>query len=206
MFFGLKPSSLLYTSTDLERAAREIRGNGRVLPRADLCLRVRHLRAEIPRRVAQALADRVDADEVTRIQEVLAGNITGALRVHLSPRRVRVIRQELLRRELVLRVAVRRLLGRRERHRARAEVLEALHGSGVCVVTNNVLVGVNVALVVVRRIECTGRRTVHRCRGVVTRIVGVVGGVIIRVVVILKALEFTTHKSSKRRVNHVKHT
>jgi hypothetical protein len=83
---------------NLQHTAIDIRLNRAVEPRAHIHLRVRRLRAEIPRRVAERLTDRVDTDEGASIQEVLARNITRALRVDLRPLGVRVVRQQLLRR------------------------------------------------------------------------------------------------------------
>jgi len=110
---------------NLQHTAVDIGLDGAVEPRAHVHLRVRRLRSQIPRGVTEGLTDRVDTDERTGVQEVLARNITCTLGVHLRPLRVRVIGQELLRRKLVLRIAVRRRRCSGERHGGRG-VLETL--------------------------------------------------------------------------------
>ena len=75
----------------LKNTSVHIRFYCRIQPRAHVHLRVRRLRSQIPRGVTEGLTDRVDTDERTGVQEVLASNITRTLGVHLRPLRVRVI-------------------------------------------------------------------------------------------------------------------
>jgi len=113
---------------NLKGATLEIGGDGGLEPRADLLLGIGGLRSKIPAGVAKALADRVDTNKGTRIQEVLARDITGSHRVNLGPLGVRVVGEKLRSGKLVLGVAVRRLLRVGEGHGAGAQILEALGG------------------------------------------------------------------------------
>ena len=95
---------------NLQRLAVDVRLNGCLIPGADLYLRVGRGRAEIVGSIAEGLANRVYANLVARIQEILVHDGAGGHRVGLHPLAVRVIRKEFRRLELLLRVAILRLL------------------------------------------------------------------------------------------------
>ena len=125
-----------------------------VRPRAHHHLRARHFRAEIPRGVAQRLADRVDTDECAGVQEVLASNVALAHRVDLCPLGVRIIREEFLGSQLILGVAVGRCGGGCNRDRGRA-ILESLNVVVVVVVIAKVCLCGNIGI---RRAICRAVR------------------------------------------------
>ena len=95
---------------NLHRAAVDIRLNGGLVEDGHGHLRIGGLRAELVIRIAEGLADRVDTNQSTRRQEVLALQRTSAHRVLLGPHRVRILGQKLRRSQLVTRVAARRSL------------------------------------------------------------------------------------------------
>ena len=97
----------------LQRLADQIGLNRADVPRGNRRLGARRLRAQLEVRVTQRLADRVDADERTRRQEVLALDIARARRVHLRPLGVGVRRQQIHRVQLLTRVAALGLVRRR---------------------------------------------------------------------------------------------
>jgi len=183
--------------------------DGGLEPRADLLLGIGRLGAKVPTGVAEALAHRVDADEGTSIQEVLAGNVTSAHRVDLGPLGVGVVGEKFGSRQLVLGVAVGGLLRVGEGHRAGAEVLKPLrrrvarfhgrhrfHGTGFTVGISTDKALIHRAIVV-----CARGLTVdgHGCR-IAAGHHGIAGAVQIHVV---KPLELAREKTTERRVYDV---
>ena len=93
-------------TANLERLAVEIRLDGTLQPRADRHLRVGWLRTQLKVRVAEGLADRVHADVVACLKEVLILERARARRVGLGELVGEVVLgQELLGRQLLLGVA-----------------------------------------------------------------------------------------------------
>ena len=70
---------------DLKRATVDVRLDCRDVKDRDGDLRIRGLRTELVVGIAEGLADRVDADEGTRREEVLALERASAHRVLLRP-------------------------------------------------------------------------------------------------------------------------
>ncbi len=140
----------------LEVAAVHVRLNGAVVEDGDGHLGIRGLRAELVVRIAEGLADRVDANQSTRGKEVLALEGASSHRVLLGPDGIHVLGEELGRGELVAGVAARRGLRIAELGGARA----ILHR----VTTRTVGVGANSGLTLVAR------------GTVLTRLSGVIGG------------------------------
>ena len=83
---------LLYDLRYFQRFSLQFRRNCRIHPRTYLYLRIRWLGAQIPRRIAQTLTYCVDTNKCTGVQEILAGNITAALRIYLRPFAVGIAR------------------------------------------------------------------------------------------------------------------
>ena len=88
-------------------------------------MRIGRLRAQLEVRIAQRLTDRVDADQRTGGQEVLALDVTGTGGVHLRPLGIHIGREELTRIQLLTGIAALGLGRTRHRHGAHTALVEA---------------------------------------------------------------------------------
>jgi len=115
----MRVSVLRASLPDLQRATVDVGLNRGIVERRDGHLGVRRLRAELVVGVPESLAHRVDADEGTRRQEVLALQAARAHGILLRPDAVGVLGKEFAGRQLVARIAARGGLGVSEVGRAR---------------------------------------------------------------------------------------
>ena len=83
------------SNTDLKRDAHEVRLDRALVPGPNAELGVRRLRADLEVGIPQCLADRVNTNVVSGLEQVDVGEITFAGRVQLSPLAVGIKREEL---------------------------------------------------------------------------------------------------------------
>ncbi len=127
---------MLPALVDLKVAAIHVRLNRAVVENGNRHLRIRGFRAKLVIRIAERLANRVDANKGTRGKEVLALQRASAHGVLLRPHGVHVLGEELGRGELVTGVAASRRFRIAELRRASA-VLRHIAASAVGIGPNS---------------------------------------------------------------------
>ncbi len=104
--FAIKRAKhLLRAAADLQRHAHQVGGDGGVVPRANVELRVGGLGTNLEVGIAQSVADGVNADEGAGTQKIHTLKIAGTGGVELGPLAVDIPGQELKRVQGLLRGA-----------------------------------------------------------------------------------------------------